>query len=104
NLNHKYPNNSAIDLGDETAKPRVCYQVTSVTKKAKVQATLKQFVTDNWHQKYDHLRVLMLSKPQGAYKGLTVDKRIVFSPSADIISLTDLVSLAGKADEKLAVL
>lgn len=100
NLNTGHKNNSAIDLGD--VKKKLAYQVTSVNDKKKVQDTLDKFVKDSWHKKYNHVRVLMLTPPKRAYKGLKLNAKLVrFSPTTDIIGLSKLGELASNSGKKL---
>lgn len=88
NLNHETPNHAAIDLGDQGK--RLCFQVTSERRLAKIRRTLDGFLAHKLERTYDRLKVLIIGKRTGEYKALKNYRGLRFTPAEDIIDIPAL--------------
>ncbi|ARF48317.1 SMEK domain-containing protein [Pantoea stewartii] len=60
NLNSITKNSTSIDLADENKK--LCFQVTCTNTIDKIKNTVDKFINEKLHEKYDTLKVLILTK------------------------------------------
>ena len=72
NLNIHKKNFPGVDLGD--FEDRVCFQVTSTAKLAKVKKTLAKFEEHKLNEYFDEVYVFVLTKKQSSYSQPAINK------------------------------
>jgi len=72
NLNTHKKNFPGVDLGD--FEDRVCFQVTSTAKLAKVKKTLEKFEEHELSNYFDEVYVFVLTKKQSSYSQPAINK------------------------------
>lgn len=77
-----------VDLGDENIK--LAIQITSTDTRDKVTKTIGRFESHNLHDKFSHLRILILSVQKPRYKPFTTNGKYSFDNDKDILILNDL--------------
>ncbi len=88
NLNVERRSAVGVDLGDDTS--RVCIQVTSTTKRYKIQETIDKFIEYGWHFRYDDLFIFILGSKQKRYNPFDTRDLFDFDPLSHILDFGDL--------------
>lgn len=104
NLNTESKNYTAIDLGDEDK--RITIQVTSETRREKIQTTIDKFIENKYYQKFDKLIVLIIGKDKPTYQNdFQTSGYLTFSKKDDIWDIQKLLSAIGAhSTEKLSLI
>lgn len=90
NSNSTKSNSVAIDLED--VQNSIAVQVTSTSKKNKIQDTLDKFFANNLDVKFEILFIFILGKRQKDYKNLRIKDGFGFDPSEHIIDFAKITS------------
>lgn len=88
NSNENKKNSPAIDLEDNDNS--IAVQVTSSSKKLKIQETLNKFFSNNLDAKYKTLIVFILGKKQNRYSNLYIKEAFTFDPNLHILDFSDI--------------
>ncbi|WP_159474747.1 SMEK domain-containing protein [Chryseobacterium sp. 18068] len=88
NSNENNKNSPAIDLED--IENSIAVQVTSTSKKIKIQETLNKFFSNNFDSKFKTLFVFILGKKQNIYTSLKIKENFAFDPSINILDFSDI--------------
>ena len=83
-------NSVAIDLED--VENSIAVQVTSTSRKNKIQDTLDKFFTNNLDMKFEVLFIFILGKKQKDYKNLRIKEGFNFDPNEQIIDFAKIIS------------
>lgn len=89
NANISNKNAQAIDLFDENQK--IAIQVTSDNSSTKIKHTLEEFLNNRLYEKYDNLKVLILTKKKNYTTTFDTEGKIVFDVKKDIIDVEDII-------------
>jgi hypothetical protein len=90
NSNSTKVNSVAIDLED--VENSIAVQVTSTSRKNKIQDTLDKFFTNNLDEKFEVLFIFILGKKQKNYKDLRIKGSFSFDPNEHIIDFAKITS------------
>lgn len=85
NFNHLQSGYPGIDLGDE--KNRVAVQVTSASKREKIEETISKFLKFRYAEKYDRLIILVLGDRKKFQKEVDTGGVFTFSIKDDVIDI-----------------
>lgn len=86
-----------VDLGDE--KTKLAIQVTSTDTREKITKTIGRFEAHSLHDRFNHLRVLIIGVQKPAYKPFTTNGKYSFDNGTDILILNDLFKeVTGQGD------
>lgn len=90
NSNSTNTNSVAIDLED--VENSIAVQVTSTSRKNKIQETLDKFFTNNLDAKFEVLFIFILGKRQKDYKNLRIKDGFSFDTNEQIIDFAKITS------------
>lgn len=90
NSNSKNENSVAIDLED--IDNSIAVQVTSTSRKNKIQETLDKFFANNLETKFEVLIIFILGKKHKDYKNLRIKEGFSFDPNEQIIDFAKIIS------------
>ncbi|MEO8235371.1 MAG: SMEK domain-containing protein [Flavobacterium sp.] len=90
NSNSTKANSVAIDLED--VENSIAVQVTSTSRKNKIQDTLDKFFANNLDVKFEVLLIFILGKKQKNYKNLRIKDGFNFDPNEQIIDFAKIIS------------
>ncbi len=90
NTNSKISNSKAIDLED--LANGVAVQITSNSRKTKIQETLNKFFENRFDEKYSTLLILILGKKQKTYSNLIIKEGFNFNSEDNIFDFSMLIS------------
>lgn len=90
NSNSTKANSVAIDLEDVANS--IAVQVTSSSRKNKIQDTLDKFFANNLDAKFEVLFIFILGKKQKDYKNLKIKHGFSFDPNEQIIDFAKIIS------------
>lgn len=90
NSNGNKKNQKAIDLQDGTNK--IAIQVTSTSKKIKIQETLNKFFDANLDKDFETLIIFILGKKQKSYPNLKVKEGFSFNSDEHILDFSKIIS------------
>lgn len=88
NSNENNRNSPAIDLED--AENSIAVQVTSTSKKVKIQDTLTKFFSNNLDSSFKTLFVFILGNKQKSYSSFKIKDEFTFDPEIHILDLSDI--------------
>ena len=96
NLNAVDKNAVAIDLGDDAT--RTAIQITSDNTSGKIHKTLKKFVENKYHEKFDTLKVLIITNKKEYTTDFSKSEGSWSFSNEDVIDLKDLLKLIENLD------
>lgn len=88
NSNQNNRNSPAIDLED--VENSIAVQVTSTSKKVKIQDTLSKFFSNNLDSSFRTLFVFILGNKQKCYSSFKIKDEFTFDPEIHILDLSDI--------------
>lgn len=88
NSNQNNRNSPAIDLED--IENSIAVQVTSTSKKVKIQDTLSKFFSNNLDSSFRTLFVFILGNKQKSYSSFKIKDEFTFDPEIHILDLSDI--------------
>lgn len=98
NLNYKKENFPAIDLGDDYSKTAI--QVTTTTKRDKVNKTINTFIEAELYKKYNYLWVFIIGKKTKFRKPFDTQNKFIFDCTEDVIDLKDITNKVSELDDE----
>lgn len=100
NANISDKNAQAIDLFDE--KIKIAIQITSDNSSTKIKHTLSEFLDNKSYEKYDNLKVIILTKKKNYRTIFDTDGKFTFDIKNDIIDVEDIIKcIRGLDKEKI---
>ncbi|KVN53102.1 MULTISPECIES: SMEK domain-containing protein [Burkholderia cepacia complex] len=96
NANDAKMNAAAIDLAD--ASGRLCFQLSSTSRRSKVEMTIETFIENELYEQYDRLMFLMLVGKTNYSKDFETDPKLdfKFDHKTDIIDIDDVLDAVEK--------
>ncbi len=100
NLNTVDKNAPSIDLADD--KEKLSIQITSDNTSTKIKKTIEKFIEKKQYQKYDKLKVLILTEKKNYRTKFDTKNLVEFDSNKDVWDYTDLMKdIRGLSDTKL---